>query len=142
MTGHQTLTRHTRQKDAVLQRLRGNEDFVSAQDLHRQLTDAGSMIGLATVYRRLNALAEAGSADTIRLKGQQMFRICNDNEHHHHLVCERCGRTVEIEPPDEDWVRDIAQQFGYTVHTHTVEVFGLCPQCQQETGNSTTGSRK
>ena len=71
---------------------------------------------------------------SIRLNGQQMFRICNDNEHHHHLVCERCGRTVEIEPPDEDWVHTIAQHYGYTMHTHTVEVFGLCPQCQRETG--------
>ena len=134
MVGHQTLTRHTRQKDAVLQRLRNDEDFVSAQELHRQLNDEGTVIGLATVYRRLNALAADGSADTIRLNGQQMFRICNDNGHHHHLVCERCGRTVEIEPPDEDWVHNIAQHYGYTMHTHTVEVFGLCPQCQRETG--------
>ena len=105
------ITRHTRQKDAVLQRLRRNGDFVSAQELHRQMN-------------------EEGTADTIRLGGQQMFRICEDHEHHHHLVCERCGHTVEIEPPDEGWVNDIAQSYGYTVNSHTVEVFGLCPKCQ------------
>ena len=130
MAQDHTITRHTRQKDAVLQCLRRNGDFVSAQELHRQMNDDGVVIGLATVYRRLNALAAAGAADTIRLGGQQMFRICEDNEHHHHLVCERCGRTVEIEPPDESWVNDIAQRYGYTVNSHTVEVFGLCPKCQ------------
>ena len=131
------ITRHTRQKDAVLQRLHDSGDFISAQELHRQLTEGGATIGLATVYRRLNALAELGSADTIRLNGQQMFRICEDNEHHHHLVCERCGRTVEIEPPDETWVRNIAKRYGYTVNSHTVEVFGLCPQCQSGANSGT-----
>ena len=133
MVIHEQITRHTRQKDAVLQRLRTTEDFVSAQELHRQLADHGSTIGLATVYRRLNALAQVGVADTIRLNGQQMFRICEDHQHHHHLVCQRCGRTVEIDPPDEQWVHSVAQQYGYTMTSHMVEVFGLCPQCQRET---------
>ncbi|KAE8127229.1 MULTISPECIES: Fur family transcriptional regulator [Bifidobacterium] len=122
--------RHTKQKDAVLQALRGCEDFVSAQDLHRQLAEQGEHIGLATVYRQLNGLAAKGRADTIRLNEQQMFRICDESGHHHHLVCEQCGRTVEIDPPDENWLRKVAQEHGYTVISHTVEVFGLCPDCQ------------
>lgn len=126
------VVRHTKQKDTVLQALRGCEDFISAQELHRQLTEQGEHIGLATVYRQLNTLAANGKADTIRLNEQQMFRICDDNGHHHHLVCEQCGKTVEIEPPDERWLRRVAQEHGYTVNSHTLEVFGLCPECQQQ----------
>ncbi len=126
-----TVARHTRQKDAMLQGLRQIEGFVSAQELHRRLAEQGLDIGLATVYRQLRSLETTGAVDTIRLNGQQMFRICEDNGHHHHLICEHCGRTVEIEPPDEQWLRSVAQAHHFTMTSHTLEVFGLCPQCQQ-----------
>ena len=126
------MERQTRQKELIREALKGCDEFISAQELHRKLEDSGQRIGLATVYRQLNALADAGSADTIRLGGQQLFRLCGDDEHHHHLVCTRCGRTVEIEPPSETWVRRTASKYGFTVSSHTVEVFGLCPDCQKQ----------
>ena len=108
----------------------GEHRHLTAEDVYRLLDAAGVEIGLATVYRQLNGLAAKGRADTIRLNEQQMFRICDESGHHHHLVCEQCGRTVEIDPPDENWLRKVAQEHGYTVISHTVEVFGLCPDCQ------------
>ena len=122
--------RHTKQKDAVMRQLRACDDFVSAQELHRRLEDEGVRVGLATVYRQLNALADAGAADTIRLEGQQLYRLCGDDGHHHHLVCRACGRTVEIDPPSESWLRRIAGDHGFTVESHTLEVFGLCSDCR------------
>ena len=71
------IERQTKQKDAIRAALADCEEFISAQDLHRRLEDEGSKIGLATVYRQLNALADAGAADTIRLDGQQLFRLRN-----------------------------------------------------------------
>ena len=122
----------TKQKDEIRAALADCEEFISAQDLHRRLEDEGSKIGLATVYRQLNALADAGAADTIRLDGQQLFRLCGDDGHHHHLVCRRCGKTVEIDPPSEAWLRKVADGHGFTVESHTLEVFGLCSDCQKE----------
>lgn len=122
--------RHTKQKDAILAQLRGCDDFISAQELHRKLDDEGVKIGLATVYRQLNALVDSGAADTVRLDGQQLFRLCGDDGHHHHLVCRKCGKTVEIDPPSEAWLRKIATNHGFTVESHTLEVFGLCPDCR------------
>ena len=122
--------RHTRQKDAVLRALRGSGDFMSAQDLHQQMSQTGVEVGLATVYRQLKSMAESGDVDTIQFNGQQLFRLCEDHAHHHHLVCEHCGKTVEIEPPDELWVRKVAGEHGFTVHSHTLEVFGLCEDCR------------
>lgn len=109
------IERQTKQKDAIRAALADCEEFISAQDLHRRLEDEGSKIGLATVYRQLNALADAGAADTIRLDGQQLFRLCGDDGHHHHLVCRRCGKTVEIDPPSEAWLRKVADGHGFTV---------------------------
>ena len=107
------IERQTKQKDAIRAALADCEEFISAQDLHRRLEDEGSKIGLATVYRQLNALADAGAADTIRLDGQQLFRLCGDDGHHHHLVCKRCGKTVEIDPP-----RGLAAQSGRRPRLH------------------------
>ena len=126
------IERQTKQKDAIRAALADCEEFISAQDLHRRLEDEGSKIGLATVYRQLNALADAGAADTIRLDGQKLFRLCGDDGHHHHLVCRRCGKTVEIDPPSEAWLRKVADGHGFTVESHTLEVFGLCSDCQKE----------
>ena len=69
-----------------------NGNLTNCVSLRRRLEDEGSKIGLATVYRQLNALADAGAADTIRLDGQQLFRLCGDDGHHHHLVCRRQNR--------------------------------------------------
>lgn len=124
-------TRRTAQKEAIREALKDSKDFVSAQALHRQLLDAGMKIGLATVYRQLNNLASEGLADTIRMGGEQMFRDCGEDSghHHHHLVCEQCGKTVDIEPPSEAWFRKIATANGFTVNRHVLEVFGTCSQC-------------
>ena len=69
------IERQTKQKDAIRAALADCEEFISAQDLHRRLEDEGSKIGLATVYRQLNALADTGAADTIRL---EVFGLCSD----------------------------------------------------------------
>ena len=126
------VERNTKQKELIHDALKANDEFISAQDLHRKLEDEGVKVGLATVYRQLNALAEAGEADTVRLEGQQLFRLCGDDGHHHHLVCTNCGKTVEIESPSETWLRGISEKYGFTIERHTLEVFGLCPDCRNE----------
>ena len=132
------------------------------------------------MYRQLNVLAEYGRADTVRLDGRQLFRLCAEEDeslsgsldnacsrtaaneerggcdssgadspqaggehngflnrrhrhkHHHHLVCRKCGNNVEIEPPDDKWMHSTAEKHGFTVESHTLEVFGLCSSCKSE----------
>ena len=88
------IVRQTRQKDAIREALSGNDEFISAQDLHRKLEDEGVHIGLATVYRQLNALVESGRADTVRLDGQQLYRLCGDDGLHHRIAHRRGVRPV------------------------------------------------
>lgn len=126
-----SASRKTRQKDAVWQALHAQDDFVSAQDLHKVLNNSGCRIGLATVYRRLNALHLSGNLDCIEHGGLRLYRICTaQRHHHHHLVCESCGRTIEITPPDDGWLQSVASAHGFTVSSHTLEVYGLCGDCQ------------
>lgn len=123
--------RQTWQKDAVLHALSKAEGFVSAQQLHRQLTQHGSVIGLATVYRTLNSLVADGLADSLVNAGESLFRDCS-KDHHHHLVCNDCGIAIEIEAKQaEAWAAKVAKEHGFTQVTHTIDIFGLCKACSK-----------
>ena len=122
--------RLTRQRQAVADVLESSDEFRSAQEIHAALRQHGNTIGLATVYRTLQLLAEHDEVDVIRsAEGEAGYRRCSDS-HHHHLVCRSCGATVEVEGPAvERWTRAIAAEHGYAEVSHTLEIFGLCPRC-------------
>ena len=125
-----TMARNTRQRSAVSALLGEVEGFHSAQDLHAMLRNRGERIGLTTVYRTLQGLADAGEIDVMRLPGgEHLYRRCNAG-HHHHLICRVCGGAVEVEGPAvEAWAERVAAQHGYVEVSHTVEIFGTCPGC-------------
>ncbi len=125
------MTRNTRQRAEVLALLAENDEFRSAQQLHAQLRARGAAVGLTTVYRTLQVLADAGAVDQMRLPaGEQLYRRCAASEHHHHLVCRSCGRTVEVAGPAvESWAATLAAQHGFTDVAHTLEIFGTCAEC-------------
>ncbi len=124
-------TRPTRQRRAVAACLRRFDDFRSAQEIHELLRGADENVGLSTVYRTLQALADAGEVDVLRAEdGETRYRRCSGS-HHHHRVCRECGRTVEVEGPTvERWATTIASEHGYGDVSHTLEIFGLCPACR------------
>jgi len=123
-------TRPTRQRRAVATALHGFEDFRSAQDIHDLLRRSGQNVGLSTVYRTLQALTDAGEVDLLRTEdGEALYRRCSAT-HHHHLVCRSCGRTVEVEGPAvERWADAVAGRHGFSDVSHSLEIFGTCPDC-------------
>jgi Fur family transcriptional regulator, ferric uptake regulator len=124
------MKRNTWQRDAVREALGGTEGFVSAQSLHASMHVAGAEVGLATVYRALADLATEGEADSLQQEGESLYRACTPGSHHHHLICRRCGTTVEISAdPVEQWARDVAAENGFTKPEHVVDVFGYCASC-------------
>lgn len=128
---HGTRVRGTRQAEAVAAVLDRLPGFCSAQQIHAELRERGEQVGLTTVYRHLQALSESGRIDAIRdASGEILYRRCQTDTHHHHLTCRDCGRSVEVEGRAvEHWAEQVAQQAGFTNVGHTVELFGLCPEC-------------
>jgi Fur family ferric uptake transcriptional regulator len=109
----------------------GEQDvFRTAQDLHALLRERGEGVGLATVYRALQALADDGLVDVLRTDvGEAAYRRCSP-VHHHHLVCRSCGTTVEVaDAPVERWAARVAAEHGFADVEHQVEVFGTCRAC-------------
>lgn len=125
-------TRSTRQRRAIEDVMVASDDFRSAQEVHELLRGAGERVGLATVYRALQAMVDAGELDVLKADaGEAVYRRCG-TAHHHHLVCRQCGRTVEIKGPTvERWATKVAEQHGYADVRHTLELFGICRPCQQ-----------
>lgn len=124
--------RPTKQRTAIEADLERCEEFRSAQQVHASLHRHGDKIGLATVYRTLQAMVDEDLVDALRTdEGEQVYRRCSTG-HHHHLVCRDCGRTVEIEGPAvERWTAAISAEHGFTDVAHTLELFGRCGPCDR-----------
>ncbi len=120
----------TRQRTAVARALEESDGFQSAQTLHDALRSAGDKVGLTTVYRHLQSLAEAGEVDVLRTDdGEAVYRKCSTG-HHHHLVCRVCGKTVEVEGPAvERWADTVSARHGFRDVRHTLEIVGTCSDC-------------
>lgn len=123
--------RVTRQRTEIAAAL-GAGDFRSAQGWHDFLRHEGSTIGLATVYRTLQSLADAGEVDAVVSEsGETLYRRCDAlDDHHHHLRCRECGTAVELDAPAiEAWAASVGGKHGFTAIDHTVELTGICADC-------------
>lgn len=122
--------RTTRQRRAVVAAIQQLDTFASTQTVHERMKSQGEEIGLSTVYRNLQALADAGEVDFLRNQdGEVLYRRCGD-VHHHHLVCRTCGRAEELSGTAvERWVSRVASEHAFTDVSHEIEIFGLCPRC-------------
>jgi Fur family ferric uptake transcriptional regulator len=123
------VSRRTEQRAAILEALRASDRAVTAQELHGELEG----VGLATVYRNLQRLADSGDADTLRRdNGEVAFLICGGG-HHHHLTCRLCGRVEEVRDCRlDDWARDVASGHGFSQVEHRAELVGLCAACSRK----------
>ena len=123
--------RSTRQRAAITELLGEIEDFRSAQELHDELRRRGEGIGLTTVYRTLQSLTDIDAVDALHMpNGETLYRHCDTDAHHHHLVCTKCGRTEEIDGgPMEKLATSVAKEYGFELTGHDAEVFGICSDC-------------
>lgn len=124
--------RATHQRELVWRALEGQDEFVSAQSLYSSLRAGDEPVGLATVYRALQNLANDGVVDVMRTaSGESGYRRCSP-VHHHHLVCRGCGRTVEIVGAAvERWSAKVGADNDFIDIEHDVQVFGTCASCQK-----------
>ena len=123
--------RPTSKRVIVLTELMGEENDVTAQQLHERLRSRGDRLGLATVYRTLGLLAEEGVIDSLSHRpGELCYRWCGQG-HHHHLVCSSCHQVVELDECElEPWLERISAAHGFVTTGHRLEVSGLCGDCR------------
>lgn len=107
------------------------ERHMSAEDIYRQLVEAGDEIGLATVYRVLTQFENAGLVVKHNFEGGQSVFELDDGHHHDHLVCVKCNRVEEfLDETIEARQRDIASKAGFEITDHSLNIFGVCRSCR------------
>jgi Fur family ferric uptake transcriptional regulator len=124
------MARRTRSQEKILSALKGMSQPISAQALYIEMRQEGSTLGLATIYRALDALKLEGAVQMRTLpSGEALYSL--PQEDRHHLTCLQCGISIAIdECPVHALEQQLHQTHQFKIFYHTLEFFGLCPQCQ------------
>jgi Fur family ferric uptake transcriptional regulator len=123
----------TRQRDAVAEVVFGSEDHLSVEGIQRQLRERGEHVGTATVYRTLDVLVQSGLVRAHDFgEGFKRYEPMPAQTHHEHLICLRCGKVVEFQNERlERMLHFVADDTGFQLQRHRVELYGLCKDCRQ-----------
>jgi Fur family transcriptional regulator, ferric uptake regulator len=121
-------------RDAVIDHLGAQHCAVSAQEIHEALRSEGRAIGIASVYRSLEALHGLHLVQRFDAgHGEGLYEpIAPGGEHHHHVVCDDCERIMPFEDPAlERAIDKLAKRVPYAIAGHDVVLHGRCPDCQK-----------
>lgn len=125
--------KQTKQRQRIVELFIGLNSHTSAEDLHQAVKREGHNVGLATVYRTLNILVDAGLVEQKSFReGHFVYEVRTPGEHHDHLICLDCGKVLEFENPEIESIQDkIAIQYGFRLTHHRLDLYGRCqkPMC-------------
>lgn len=123
----------TRQRRAVVEVVTRAHTRLSAAEVLAKAQRVCPDLGLTTVYRTLEILEELGAIRRVHLDdGCEGFAPAAA-EHGHHLICSHCQETIEFEDCNlSTLLRRVADQTGFTIQQHWLELVGLCPKCQSK----------
>jgi|SRR5579871_458145 len=126
------LKRNGRARRAVIELLGKQSCCLSAQEIFDQLRADDHRIGIASVYRSLEQLVRDGHVHRVEFgpDGARFEPILAGGEHHHHLVCDDCGRIEAFEDAElEQSIDKLERRTGFTVEGHEVVLHGACSVC-------------
>jgi Fur family transcriptional regulator, ferric uptake regulator len=123
----------TAQREDIAQVFFAAERHISVEELYSDVRQINPRVGYATVYRTLKLLKECGlAAERHFADGQARFEKLEEERHHDHIICERCGRIVEFNHPQMEQLQaKVAQRFGFIATNHKMEIYGICQECRE-----------
>ena len=129
-------SQRTRSQERIFRLLKNLKRAISAQDLYLELRKRKQQMGLATVYRSLEALKIEGVIKTRTLAtGESLYSYVTRDQHH--LTCVNCGESIIInECPVHDLEQRLESSHNFRIYYHTLEFFGLCQKCQLSEAHS------
>ena len=119
-------------RTAVVELLAEQDCCLTAQEIFDQLRERDRRVGIASVYRALDLLTSMKLVQRLEMgEGIARYEPAHaDGEHHHHVVCERCGKVAAFEDEElEDALEGLAGKLGYALGGHDVVLRGECPDC-------------
>ncbi|ADU63121.1 MAG: transcriptional repressor [Pseudodesulfovibrio sp.] len=126
----------TPQRRLILDTLLKQGGHLSSEELYAKVKKRDSSIGQATVYRTLKLLNESGLIEPLDFAdGVTRYEPSYGEEHHDHLICERCGNNIEIlDKTIENRQEELAKEHGFTLVRHKMYLYGVCPECRKKKG--------
>ncbi|MBW4659395.1 MAG: transcriptional repressor [Drouetiella hepatica Uher 2000/2452] len=123
-------TQRTRSQERILSLLKSLNRAISAQDIYMDLRNRSENMGLATVYRSLEALKLEGVVQVRTLgNGESLYSTVQQDRHH--LTCLQCGASTPIDQcPVHELEHQLNQSYEFKIFYHTLEFFGVCTTCQ------------
>jgi Fur family ferric uptake transcriptional regulator len=131
----------TSQRDDIARVFFGAEGHLSIEELYTAVKRVNPRVGYATVYRTLKLLKECGLAAERHFDdGQARYEAVEGEgaqEHHDHIICERCGKIVEFASQELERLQErIARFLGFVVDRHRMELYGICADCREGGGRA------
>lgn len=124
------------QRERIASAVEGMPGAFTAEDLHREAARMCPGVGLATIYRALAAMQNAGTvAEVGSRNGSALLAACDRHDHHHHLVCTSCGSVTGVDCPLAESA--VAAACGDSVVTgHEITLYGVCANCVRKRGGA------
>lgn len=131
----------TNQREAIVDAFLRTSGHVALEDLLVDARKKHPGVGLATVYRTVKLMEEAGIAASRQFdSGHTLYEVSEGRAHHDHLICERCAFIIEFESDEIEQLQDnAARKFGFNVLRHRHELFGLCEKARGIPGGRCPG---
>lgn len=121
-------TRLTAQRRLLVSLIEEWPGSFTVADLHAEALRRERRVGLATTYRVVELLRDAGSLHAVRVEDSNAYVRCGGG-HHHHLVCTTCGRVEETRLCAAPSTAEVARRHGFTPSSHELEIYGTCRRC-------------
>lgn len=119
---------YTKPRKAILELLEKKHGPFSAEEIFKQL--GPGVCDQATIFRTLKQFSTKGLVNTVTLhEGFVRYEYNDPTHHHHHLICRNCQKLETIDECDVLDLENKLAKKGYTQLSHSLEFFGLCPQC-------------
>ncbi len=123
----------TKQRGYILEALYNSTEHLSPEALHRLVQDKypDIKIGIATIYRTLSMLEDEAIVTSLSFGAQGKKYELGIKKHHDHLICTECGAIMEfVDEQIEERQHRIAEEFGFKMKDHSMQIYGICKHCQ------------
>ncbi len=123
----------TIQREVILETLYGSDEHLTPESLHNLIQDKFPDLktGIATIYRTLSLLEDSHMVTSLSFGAQGKKYELGAKNHHDHLICTNCGTITEfVDKQIEDRQHKIADELGFKMKDHSMQIYGICSKCQ------------
>jgi len=130
----------TPQRRAILNTIALSHDHLTPAAIYEKVHQENPRVGLVTVYRTIDLLAELGLICEVHTGGNcRSYLMRRPSEHHHHLICSECGIVADFADCDLNKLEQkLSRKTGFEINGHILEFSGLCQNCRRRKHNDTT----